>query len=218
MQKVFAGNEVPKGTYVCLCCGKEQIVTERSVLAFCPECDFPEFKATIVMELSREDLRKKLYECVKLLSIGCYLFEKKRLDEFLNVMAVNLKMLLCDGESSLLPLLKPEVTFNRGRYSADDTVIHPDDLLYYDDKLSLDEFLSQVVVRREGSNPVTLSKIIRSVAVKSGGLHIDTELSEDYYLAASVSKYYFIVLAKYLVKLAGFDYDKIVSEFAAAVK
>ncbi len=218
MQKIYAESEVPKGTYVCLCCGKEQVVTEKGILNPCPECEFPEFKATIVIELTRDELRKKLYESIKLLSIGCYLFEKKRIDEFLNVMAVNLKMLLCDGENSLLPMMNPDITFKRGKFSYDDKIIHPDDLFLFDDKLSLQDFLEQTVIRRDGSRPITISKIIRSVANKSGGLHVDTELSEDYYLAASVSKYYFIVMAKYVVKLAGYDYDTIISEFINNIK
>ncbi len=218
MQKIYAESEVPKGTYVCLGCGKEQVVTEKGILNPCPECDFPEFKATIVMELSQDDLRKKLYESIKLMAIGCYLFEKKRIDEFINVIAVNLNILLCDGEGALLTRMKPDVTFKRGKFSYDDKIIHPDDLFTFDDKLTLNEFLNETVIKREDSRPITVSKMIRAVANKSGGLHIDTEISEDYYLSASVSKYYFIVMAKYVIKLAGYNYDHIVSEFINNIK
>ena len=97
-------------------------------------------------------------------------FEKKRIDEFINVIAVNLK---------LLPLMKPDITFKRGKFSFDDKIIHPDDLFTFDDKLTLNEFLDETVIRREDSRPVTISKMIRAVANKSGGLHVDTELSES---------------------------------------
>lgn len=218
MQKVFANSEVPKGTYICLCCGNEQIIEEKDILLPCPECDFLEYKATIIMELSEEDMKKKFYECIKLLTISCYLFEKKRINEFLNVMAINLRMLLCDGENSLLPKITENPTFHRGRFSYEDNVIHPDSLFSLEEKLSLSDFLSQVVIRREGSRPVTVGKIIRAAANKCGGAHLDPELSEDFFLASSVSKYYFIVIAKYVIKMAGFDYDNIVNEFLNSIR
>lgn len=213
MNIIYAGCETPKGNYVCLSCGKEQVICEKGILQPCPECECPEFRATIIMELSADDLRKKLYESVKLMAIGCYLFEKKGMEEFLNVIAVNLKMLICDGESSLLIKFKPDITFKRGKLSFDGKVIHPDDLFIFDDGLTLDEFLAQEVVKRENGSSITLSKIIRAVANKSGGLRVDSELSEDYFLAASVSKYYFTVIARYVIKLAGYNYDNIVNEF-----
>lgn len=213
MQKVFANSEVPKGTYICLCCGEEQVLTEKDILLPCPECGFLEYKATIIMELTEEEMKKKFYECIKLLAISSYLFDKKKINEFLNVMAVNLRMLLCDGENSLLPKIIENPTFHRGRFSYEDNVIHPDSLFSLEEKLPLPEFLHQVVIRREGSRPVTVGKIIKSVANKCGGAHIDPELSEDFYLASSVSKYYFVVIARYIIKMSGFDYDTIVSEF-----
>ena len=218
MQKVFANSEVPKGTYICLCCGLEQVIEEKGILPPCPECDFLEYKATIIIELTQEELKKKFYECIKLLAISCYLFEKKRINEFLNVMAINLRMLLCDGENSLLPKIIENPLFHKGRFSYEDNVIHPDSLFSLEEKISLNDFLSQVAVRREGSRPVTISKIIRAQANKCGGAHIDTEIGEDFFLASSVSKYYFIVIAKYIIKLAGCDYDAIVNEFINLIK
>lgn len=213
MQKVFANSQVPKGTYICLCCGEEQIIDEKDILLPCLECGFMEFKATIIMKLTNEEIKKKFDECIKLLAISCYLFEKRRINEFLNVMSINLRMLLCDGENSLLTKVMENPQFHKGRFSHEDNVIHPDSLFSLEEKLDLADFLSQVVVRREGSRPVTVSKMIRSVANKCGGAHIDPELSEDFYLASAVSKYYFIVISKYIIKMTGFDYDNIVNEF-----
>ncbi len=213
MHKVFANSEVPKGTYICLNCGTEQVIEEKDILLSCPECGMEEYKATIIMEITPEELKKKFIECIKLLAISCYLFEKKKINEFLNVMAINLRMLLCDGENSLLPKILGEPLFHKGRISFEDNVIHPDSLFSLEEKLTLDAFLYQTVIKREGSRSVTVGKMIKAVANKCGGAHIDTELSEDFYLASSVSKYYFIVIAKYVIKMAGYDYDKIISEF-----
>ena len=213
MQNVFANSEVPKGTYICKDCGAEQIVEEKGMLMPCLECGNEEYRATIIMELTKEELKEKFYECIKLLASSCYLFEKKKIAEFSNVMAINLRILLCDGENSLLPKIVENPMFHRGRFSYEDNVIHPDSLFSMEEKLDLQSFLNQVVIKREGSRPVTVGKIIRAAANKSGGAHIDSELSEDFYLASSVSKYYFIVMAKYVIKVAGFDYDAIVKEF-----
>ena len=146
------------------------------------------------------------------------IFEKKKMDEFLNVMAINLRMLLCDRENSLLPKMLENPLFHRGRFSYEDNVIHPDSLFSLEEKVSLPEFLSQVVIRRDGSRSVTVGKIIKAAANKCGGAHLDTELSEDFYLASSVSKYYFIVMAMYVIKMAGFDYNAIIEEFLNTIK
>ena len=218
MHCLYANTEVPKGHYICLNCGCEQILDEKGSLMPCMECGHEEFKGTIIMELSFDEINTKLAESIRLLAINSYLFEKHNIKECLNVISINLRMLICDGENSLLLFSNPEPKFHKGIFNYENQVILPEDMFASFEMLSLSDFLSEVVVRREGSKPVTVGKMIRSVANKCGGAHIDIELAEDFYLASSVSKYYFVNIAKYIVNLAGFDYDKIVEEFLSVVK
>ncbi len=218
MQSLYANTQVPKGSYVCLNCGAQQSIEEKNVLIPCSECGFEEFKGTVIMELSFDELNTKLAECMRLLAINSYLFEKHNMTECLNVIAINLRMLLCDGENSLLPLTVDNPKFHKGVFNYDSNVIFPEDLFSSYETLSLADFLSQVVVRREGDRPVTVSKMIRAVANKCGGAHIDMEIAEDFYLASSVSKYYFVNIAKYIINLCGFDYDNMVNEFLNVIR
>ena len=218
MQFIYANTQVPKGSYICKSCGKEQIIDEKNYLLPCDECGGEEFKGTVIMELSFDELNTKLAECIRLLAVNSYLFEKHHIKECLNVISVNLRMLLCDGENSLLPMTVEDLKFHKAIFNYDNNVILPEDMFASVDKLNLDEFLSQIVVKREGSRPITVSKMIRAVANKCGGAHIDTEIAEDFYLASGVSKYYFVNIAKYIINLAGFDYDSIVEEFLSVIK
>lgn len=218
MQSLFANTPVPKGHYICLNCGNEQIVDVKGILMPCDECGCEEFKGTVIMELSYDELNTKLAECIRLLAINSYLFEKHNIKECLNVISINLRMLLCDGESSLLPLTVDNLEFHKGIFNYESNVIFPEDLFSSYEKLSLADFLSEVVIKRPGDRPVTISKMIRAVANKCGGAHIDLEIQEDFYLASSVSKYYFVNIAKYIINLAGFDYDNIVEEFLDVIR
>ena len=218
MQSLYANAEVPKGSYICLNCGNEQIIEEKTFLMPCGECGGEEFKGTIIMELSYDELNTKLAECIRLLAVNSYLFEKHNIKECLNVISINLRMLLCDGESSLILMAVDNPMFHKGIFNYENNVILPEDMFGSDEKIPLSDFLSQIVVRREGSKPVTVSKMIRSVANKCGGAHIDMELAEDFYLASNVSKYYFVNIAKYLINMAGFDYDSIVEEFLDVIR
>lgn len=218
MQVIYANTQVPKGYYICKGCGTEQIIDEKNILMPCEECGGEEFKGTVIMELSFDEINTKFAECIRLLAINSYLFEKHNITECLNVISINLRMLLCDGENSLITKVIENPVFNKGIFSYENNVILPEDMFASVDKLSLDEFLSQVVIRREGSRPITVSKMIRAVANKCGGAHIDTEIADDFYLASSVSKYYFVNIAKYIINLAGFDYDSIVEEFLSVIR
>ena len=135
-------------TRICKNCGFEQVVLEKGILTACTECGGEEYKATIIMELTEEELKAKFLECIKLLATSCYLFEKKKISEFSNVMAINLRILLCDGENALLPKIVENPMFHRGRFSYEDNVIHPDSLFSMEEKLDLLSFLNQVVIKK----------------------------------------------------------------------
>lgn len=213
MNNVYADNQVPKGSYICLNCGEEQNIYEKGILSVCPFCGYDEFKSTILIELTDDEIKEKFNECINLIAISSYLFERYNLTEFLNVMAINLRILLCDGEGSLLPKIIPDLKFKKGIFDSTTNLIFPENLFASQTMLSLSEFLSQVVVKRPEKKSVTIGKMIKSVANKCGGAHVDSELFEDFYLSSSVSKYYFVEISKYIVTISGFDYNEIIKNF-----
>lgn len=219
MQDIYANNMVPKGSYICMECGCLQELTEKSLLKPCADCGGEHFRASVFVSLSDEQIKEKFRESLYLLAVSSYLYEKCGMTQFLNVIAINLRLLICDGEKSLLPKVIEDPHFNRAFEKFEGNVLPPEKLLENPIMpLPLDEFLEQVVIKRPGAKPITVKKMIRASANKFGGAHIDTEMEEDFFISAGVSKYYFIVIAKYIINMAGMDYDKMISEFKEKVK
>ncbi len=214
MQDIYANNIVPKGSYICMECGCLQELSEKSVLKPCGDCGGEHFRASVFISLSKEQIKEKFDESVYLLAVSSYLYEKCGLAPFLNVIAINLRMLICDGENSLLPKVIENPRFNRSFEKFEDNVLRPEKLLENPIMpLPLDEFLEQVVIKRPGSKPITVKKMIRASANKCGGAHLDSEMEEDFYISAGVSKYYFVNIAKYIVNMSGKSYDDIINNF-----
>ena len=214
MHEIYANNIVPKGSYVCTECGCITEKDKKSLLSCCPDCGGEKFRASVYVSLTPEQIEEKFNESVKLLAESVYLFETCGLSEFLNVISINLRMLLCDGEASLLPQIVKDLKFNQASYKYVEGVLAPDKLFENPiAQIPLDEFLEQVVIRRPGSKHITVKKMIRASANKCGGAHVDSEMEEDFYISSGVSKYYFATIAKYIINLSGFDYDKLVAEF-----
>ena len=219
MQKVYARNLVPKGNYRCGECDALQELSQKEYLMPCPECGSELFRAWIVMTLTPEEIQEKFYESLTVLAIASYLYETHDMSAFLNVIAINLRMLLCDGDGSLLPRVIEDPLFFPTKGEYEQNVILPQ-FLFEPGRppISLEEFLEQVIIRRPGSRPVTIKKMIRAVANQYGGAHVDTEIHEDYYLSSQVSKHYFIQIAKYLINLTELDYNKVVEDFVNKIK
>ena len=214
MYEIFANNIVPKGSYVCMECGCVNEIENKTVLSPCKDCGGEKFRASVFVSLTREQLEEKFDESIRLLAESVYLFEVLKMPEFLNVISINLRLLICDGEGSLLPKIIENPKFNRSNDGFENNVLHPSKLLENPIlPLSLEDFLEQVVIKRPGSRPITIKKMIRASANKCGGAHVDTEMEDDFFISSGVSKYYFAKIAKYIIKLAGYDYEKLASEF-----
>ncbi len=212
MYDIYANNIVPKGSYVCAECGCMQELEKKTLLSACPDCGGEKFRASVFVTLTKEQIEEKFRESVKLLAESLYLYEECGLSEFLNVISINLRLLICDGEYSLLPKVIENPKFNRAYEKYENNVLLPDKLLENPIMpLPLDEFLEQIVIRRPGGRPITVKKMIRASANKCGGAHVDTEMEEDFFISSGVSKYYFSRIAKYIINMSGMDYDEIVS-------
>ena len=182
MHEIFANNTVPKGSYVCLECGCITEIENKTVLLPCRDCGGEKFRASVYVTLTREQLFEKYDEAMKLLAKAVYMYDELRMSEFLNVISINLRMLLCDGENSLLPKMVDNPKFNRSADGFEDNVLMPSKLLENPIMpMSLEDFLNQVVIKRPGSRPITIKKMIRASANKCGGAHIDSEMEEDFF-------------------------------------
>lgn len=218
MYDIYANNIVPKGSYICTECGCMQEIEKKSLLSACPDCGGEKFRASVFVTLTAEQLEEKFRESVKLLAESLYLYEECGLTEFMNVISINLRMLICDGEQSLLPKIIQDPKFNRAYEKYENNVLLPDKLLENPIMpLPLDEFLEQVVIRRPGGKPITVKKMIRASANKCGGAHVDTEMEEDFFISSGVSKYYFSRIAKYIINMSGMDYGEIIEKFKSKI-
>ena len=218
MYDIFANNIVPKGTYICTECGCMQEHDKKALLPACPDCGGEKFRATVYVTLTQEQIEEKFKESIKLLAEALYLFEECGLAEFLNVISINLRMLLCDGEHSLLPKVIENPKFNRAYEKYENNVLLPSKLLENPIMpLPLDEFLEQIVIKRPGGRPITVKKMIRASANKCGGAHVDTEMEEDFFISSGVSKYYFSRIAKYIINMSGMDYEEITEKLRNSI-
>ncbi len=219
MQQVYANNPVPKGRYICLNCSKEFLFEERTVLRPCDECGYNQFKANIILSMSEEELKQKFSDVIRVLEISTYLFEEKGRKEFLNVMAINLRLLLCDGENSLLPKVYKNPRFNRANVKYKDNVLLPKDLFFNElEQVDMEAFLNTVLAYPRNSRPITVKKCIRSVANKLGGAHVDSEMESDAFLSGTLAKYYITEIAKYIIDMCDFDYTKDIEEFLSSMR
>ena len=218
MYEIYANNIVPKGNYVCTECGSIQEIEKKSLLPACRDCGGEKFRATVYVTLTKEQLTKKFNESLTLLSEAVYLYEECGLTEFMNVISINLRMLICDGENSLLPRIIENPKFNRAYEKYENNILLPEKLLENPIMpLPLEEFLEQIVIRRPGGRPITVKKMIRASANKCGGAHSDTEMEEEFFIYSGVSKDYFIRIAKYILNMCGFDHEKTVENFKSKI-
>ena len=214
MQQVFANNFVPKGRYICLNCSKEFILEKREYLRPCDECGYNQFKANIILQMSGDELKEKCRDVIRVLEVSTFLFEEKGWKEFLNVMAINLRLLLCDGENSLLPKVYKNPQFNKANAKYKDNVLLPKDLFFNElEQVDLNTFLGTVLAYPRNARPITVKKCIRSVANKLGGAHVDSEMESDAFLSGTLAKYYITEIAKYIIDMCEFDYKKDIGEF-----
>ena len=214
MQQVFANNFVPKGRYICLNCSKEFVAEKRDYLRPCEECGCTQFRANIILQMSEEELKEKCRDVLRVLEIATFLFEEKGRKEFLNVMAINLRLLLCDGENSLLPKVYKNPRFDKANVKYKDHVLLPKDLFFNElEQVDLETFLNTVIAYPRNSRPITVKKCIRSVANKLGGAHVDSEMESDAFLSGTLAKYYITEIAKYVIAMCEFDYQKDIGEF-----
>jgi len=189
----------------------------NSVLEKC-QCGNDSFEFKLVFSRSEQGIKEKFDESIKILELSTFIAETLNQEEFLNVIAVQLRIILCDQfkgkDISLLPQVYPYMKFHPvsqvylESHNPNDKIIISTNL--FDEtanKISLEEWLKQEILVLEHENtPITIYDIIKFSANKHGGAHLDTELLSHELFAIALSKDYLLEISKYIIKSTGFDY------------
>lgn len=233
----LVGDKPGNGAFKCIKCGYKQNLSQKSeILKTCLQCGGDSFEGSLIFERTLTGLKEKWDESITLLEISTFLCDVLRVESFINVVAVQLRVILCDynrgKDNSLIFKIteEPEIHPCRNnnfiypiQNSKDDKMILPDDLF---DKtqtvISVSDWLSQEVIWNKNEKPITIGQLIKATAEKQGGAHIDSEMKGTDFEASILSRDYLIEIAKYIIDFSGNNYyedvktklfDKIVSKF-----
>lgn len=218
--KVYAGKKPGKGKYICSRCKNEILITDNeTVLTNCPECGAKKFFIKLNFELSPQGLKERLEESIGLLEMSCFMFDALAIKSFALVIAIQLRVLLCDtwnGEDiSLLPKLMTELKLspvtNDYLYpepnSKNDKLINPSNLFNKSgEPINLEQWLNQEVIFGNWGRPVTLRNLIKFYANKHGGAHVVDSLTESEMVSVMMADQYLLNIAYYLISFLGFNF------------
>jgi hypothetical protein len=209
--KISAGINWGKGEYICNKCGKKQILSDNKEIL--QQCNCGEILFNLKMAISRSEngLADKLSEAITIIEVSIFLYKILKLNEFLAVISIQLRILLCDGKNSLLPKVingplfypcKDEFLSIRGA-----EIIMENNLFDAQrEKISIDDWLSQIIYRdNRTSINIPIKDIIRSWADTNGGAHVDNELEEDELYALAFFREHLLMISEYLITELGFD-------------
>lgn len=215
-----AGKSWGKNYYKCSKCGATQrLENDEDILELC-SCGNNEFDVSIEFERSDNGFKEKLDEIIRVLEVSIFLCEALKIDSFYNVIAIRLRILLCDNKRIIRSALqKPKLhphTGDRFKGTSDFESILSENLF---DKtktpIPLDKWLKQEVVwSLHWEKPMTVYDVIIAWANKNGGAHVDSRVPEKEMFVIAVSgKDYLIAIARYVIGLLGYDLNNDILEY-----
>lgn len=207
------GDKVVPGKYKCNKCKKIELV-DAEILPKC-SCGSNEFKLALQLERSIQGYRIKLEEIITILETSILLSEILKLDAFYNVIALQLRILLCDN-NKVLSSTHSELLFHpcsSNKMSTDSgfSLVLADDLFDKNqNKIEKGAWLNQEIAWSVGfEKPLTIKSVIKSWADKNGGAHVDHVLPfENLYADTLLGKGHLLQIAIYLIDLLGFDLEQ----------
>lgn len=215
------GQETGRGKFVCTRCGGKIILSSDSdTLKVCSICSNDEYEGDIVFD--RFDLHDKFDEVIQLLESSIFLYEAVEIEPFLNVIASQLRLLLCDTHQgqdiSILPKVVDVVEFHpcKSNYlkvksdNPDNKMILARDMFDYEaEPIELKIWLNQeILFNSDEKSPITVREIIKYYANKNGGAHIDEELRGRELFTIYLSESYLLEIGKYIIKWLNRDIVK----------
>ena len=172
---------------------------------------------------SEHSIKEKFHQCITILEVSICMVDKFEIDEFLAVIATQLRILLCDTKNRKENSLILKVIDNPKFLTFSDRFKSPSYLNgtpkkvsdMFDDNskyVELEEWLNQEFLGFWGTDKLSLREIIKAFADKDGGAHTDSELKEkDMYTIVSASDH-LLYVAQYIIKCTGRDYHKEIND------
>lgn len=204
--KTPSGTAWGKGKYICDNCKKEQILSDdKEILQPC-KCGGTLFHCKIKISRSDDGLRIKLSEVITIIEVSIFLYHTFNLKEFLAVIAIQLRILLCDRNSGpLLPKVIKDPCFHPCKSELMN--IHGSKMIMEEslfdakrDKISFNHWLMQKIYSDdENAIELTICDVILSWADKNGGAHIDEKLPEKEFYAIALFGNHLITISEYLI-------------------
>lgn len=214
-----AGKNWGKNSYKCCVCGTVQkLQTNDEILMKC-SCGNDEFDSHINFKRSSIGFKVKLDEIIRILEVSVFLCKALKLESFYNVIAVQLRIILCDNKEIIQSKLeKPMLHPHTGKVfdgSDDFKVISSNDLFDKTKKpISLEKWLNQEIAWSKHWSPMTIRQVINAWANKNGGAHIDPSIPEKSMFAITTfGDHYLIAIACYIIELLGYDLESDMTEY-----
>lgn len=218
--KCKAGVNWGRNSYKCCKCGKTQeLSTHEEVLLIC-SCGNDEFESTINFERSGNGNLEKLDEIIRILEVSIFLCEVLKMDAFYNVIAVQLRILLCDNNRILRskvkkPMLHPHTGVKFSGTSDFQTILSDNLFDKTKETIKLERWLRQEVIWSTHWEPLTIWDTITAWANKNGGAHMDSRIPEtDMFVIAVSGKDYLLSIARYTIEtLLEYDLNNDIVEY-----
>ena len=203
--KMISGSDWGKGEYTCAVCSEKQVlVDDAQVLIPCKKCGEISFHRAINIKRSDNGLKIKMLEVMTVVETSILLYRGCNLKEFLSVISVQLRILLCDKKNALLPKVVSDLWFHPcGQFTdirGSKMVLETQLFDMKKERIPFDDWLEQkIFIDSENGIELTIDIIIRSWADTNGGAHIDHELSEKELHAVAFFEKHLISISEYLL-------------------
>jgi hypothetical protein len=209
-----AGKKWGMNKYVCCKCGKIQFLnTNEDILQVC-SCGNEEFISTAKFNRSEIGNKQKLDEVIRILEISIFLCEVLKINSFYNVIAVQLRILLCESNNNILnsklkkPMLHPHTGEKLIGLNDYELILETNLFDRSKDKIELEEWLCQEICWSKHWKPITIRDVIKAWANKNGGAHIDSKIPErEIFIILTIGEGYLLTIAKYLLEILECDLE-----------
>ncbi|RPJ97276.1 hypothetical protein CW357_01010 [Rummeliibacillus sp. TYF005] len=178
----------------------------------------------MVFTRSNTGIRGKYNEAMKILEYSIMMVEFFELEEFNNVIAAQLRLILCDTskrgskiiDNSLIRKIQPNPQLHQIKelvnLTVDGNSFVPDELFDYEKpRIPLSDWLNQVILSitlQNKKQDITIFDFIKHSANKSGGAHVDASLEEKAFIVDVHSKRVLCNIARGLFRAVGRNFRK----------
>lgn len=168
---------------------------------------------------SYEAHAEKFRECITILEVSVHLVMHFEIGEFINVVATQLRILLCDTkgkkDNALLskviqyPCLYPIKDITSPSRFIDGTPKSVTHLIDFSlPPLPLAEWLNQPIIDFGGGETLSIKNLIKLIADKDGGAHVDSDLTWTQIFTSRIAETYLLLIALYVISCSGRNYEK----------